>query len=62
MKANEHLFQVVEYRRNRTEKWTMVMTDEEMTSYLKASMEMNGYVSGLGGDKNYSIVAWYMGY
>lgn len=59
MKMN--MFQVVEIGKGIRETYTVKMTDEEMTSYLKGKREMIGYIPGLGGDTSYSIVAWHVG-
>ena len=55
----KHLFIVREFGKGINEEYTMMMTDKEMTSYLKALNENNGYIPGLGGDKTYASVAWY---
>lgn len=55
----QHLFNVVELRKNKKEEYALMMTDEEMTAYLKGKRDMNGYIPGLGGDKCYSIIAFY---
>lgn len=59
MKLN--MFQVLEIGKAIRETYTVKMTDEEMSSYLSGKQDMNGYISGLGGDKNYSITAWHIG-
>lgn len=53
------LFVVREIGKGINEEYHMMMTDKEMSTYLKALNENNGYIPGLGGDKNYSAVAWY---
>ena len=55
----KHLFHVLENGKGIRQEYNMVRTDSEMSAYLKAMEENYGYVPGLGGDKNYSIVAWY---
>lgn len=57
----QHMFQVVETGKGIRETYTLMMTDEEMSKYLSGKNDMYGYIPGLGGDKSYSIVAWYIG-
>lgn len=52
-RTKETVFEVYE----NNDVYTMCMTGNEMSNYLKAKIEMNGYISGLGGDKKYSIYA-----
>lgn len=59
MKLN--MYQVVEIGKGIRETYTVKMSDEEMSSYLKGKREMIGYIPGFGGDTSYSIVAWYVG-
>jgi len=35
--------------------------DQEFGKWLKAREEYYGYIPGLGGDKTYSIVGWWVG-
>lgn len=51
-------FQVVETGKGIRKTYILIMTEEQMTNKLKGLNEMNGYVEGIGGDKNYSAVAW----
>lgn len=53
------LFIVREIGKGINEEYHMMMTNKEMTAYLKALNENNGYIPGLGGDKSYSAVAWH---
>ena len=55
----KRLFRVLEIGKGIHQEYTMIKTDGEMSAYLKAMNENYGYIPGLGGDKNYSIVAWY---
>lgn len=55
----QHLFTVAETCKKGTEFYHLTMTDAEMSAYLKAKQEMNGYVPGLGGDRSYGITAWH---
>lgn len=55
----KHLFHVLENGKGIRQEYNMIRTDSEMSAYLKAMIENYGYIPGLGGDKNYSIVAWY---
>lgn len=58
----KHLFTVKEIGRGIDEEYPMMMTDDEMTKFLEAKNDMNGYLSGLGGDRTYSAIAWYCKY
>lgn len=53
------LFVVREIGKGINEEYHMMMTNEEMTAYLKALNENYGYIPGLGGDKTYAAIAWY---
>lgn len=55
----KHLFHVLEIGKGVRQEYNMIKTDSEMSAYLKAMIENYGYIPGLGGDKNYSIVTWY---
>lgn len=55
----KHLFKVCEMWKSKKEEYSLVMTDEEMKSFLKVKRNANGYISGVGGDKNYVIFAVY---
>ena len=55
----KHLFHVLEIGKGIRQEYNMIKTDSEMSAYLKAMRENYGYIPGLGGDKTYSIVAWY---
>lgn len=56
------LYQIVEQGKGIRETYTMGFeTEKELSKYLNGKQEMIGYVPGLGGDKTYSIVAWYIG-
>ena len=58
----KHLFTVREVGRGIDKEYSMMMTDDEMTKFLKAKNDMNGYLPGLGGDRTYSAIAWYCEY
>lgn len=54
-------FQVVEIGKGIRETYFFTGTEKEVTAYLKGKTEANGYIPGMGGDKNYSITAWSLG-
>lgn len=51
-------FQVVETGHGIQNSSFMLMTEKEMSNYLKGRRENIGYIPGLGGDRTYSINAW----
>lgn len=51
------LYEIHEISNKNNEVYTMMMTGKELKDYLKSKREMNGYISGLGGDKSYDCWA-----
>ena len=52
------LYHVIEYSKSGREEYDMMATGSEIAQWCKTKEEFYGYVPGLGGDKNYSCVAW----
>ena len=50
------LFEIREQRRNKVDIWHIKCTNREIHERAKAMREINGYVRGVGGDRNYSLV------
>ena len=55
-KTSQGLYKIVEVHKTRIEEWPMIGTGVEIKAKLKAMNEMNGYIPGVGGDRNYN--AW----
>lgn len=56
-KEREALYEIHEFTKKGHEVWGIYATGAEISKILKAKNEMNGYVEGLGGDKNYACWA-----
>ena len=49
-------FEVTEYWKNRKEVWHFTGTNREMRDKAEGMRLFNGYIPGVGGDKNYRVV------
>lgn len=52
------VFHFIEYKGGHKNEWFDYATVEEVKATCKVKQEINGYIPGLGGDRNYSIIAW----
>lgn len=55
--TEKRLYEIHETSKKTDEVYTMYGTGEEIRDYCKKKNESNGYIDGLGGDKNYSCWA-----
>lgn len=56
----KYMFQVFEVGKDYRRSYMQMMTDKEMTAYLKGKQDMNGFIPGIGGDRSYAINAWHV--
>ena len=56
-RTDTRLYEVTEISRKGKEVYHMLATGDEISAWIKAKNEMNGYVPGLGGDRSYSCFA-----
>lgn len=56
-KTTKAIYKVTETSRKGSKEYLLMMTGEEISAYLKAKNDMNGYIPGLGGDRSYSCIA-----
>lgn len=61
-RTTKALYQITEIGKGINVTFTMIATGEEISKKLKGMNDLNGYVYGLGGDKNYSATATLLTY
>ena len=55
----KHLFEVHENGKGINDIYHLIMTDTEMSEFLKNKNAFYGYIDGVGGDKSYNAWAVY---
>lgn len=57
-RTKKALYRVKEISTKKAEEYSFFGTGDEVSAFIKAKNEMNGYIPGLGGDRSYSCIAW----
>ena len=61
-RTTKALYHFVERSHRGAEEYDFVMTGDEVRAWCKTKNELHGYISGVGGDRSYSCIAWLVTY
>lgn len=56
------LYMIQESTTNKVVRYPMIATGAEISAWCKSKNEAYGYIPGVGGNRNYSCIAWLLEY